>query len=103
MEVVFAKGWNYAERKHDFKNMPRHQVLVREALEAGKTVEEYMKDSVPERERDFQKKRHEQFMTHFMNAPIVESCHPVEDPDKERPDEELFAEALEAAKRRMPL
>ena len=98
VEVVFAKGWNYAERKHDFKNMPRHQVLVREALEAGKTVEEYMKDSVPERERDFQKKRHEQFMTHFMNAPIVESRHPVEDPDKERPDEELFAEALEAAK-----
>jgi beta-glucosidase len=96
IEVAYAKGWQYAIRQHGFEQ-PQIPVLLHEAEEAGKTVKEYLDDRVPDCEREFHKKRHAQFMEFFMNAPIVESRHPIADPDLGRPEEELFAEALKAA------
>ncbi len=94
--VTYAKGWNYAKRKHGF-DAPEIPVLLHEAAEAGKTVQEYLEGRIPECEREWHTKRHAEFREFFMNAPIVPSRHPVEDPDLDRPDEELFAEALKAA------
>ena len=94
--VSYAKGWQYAERQHGFET-PQIPVLLHEADEAGMTIEEYLKDRIPEREREFQKKRHAEFMEFFEHSPIVESRHPVNDPDLGRSDDELFAEALDIA------
>lgn len=97
VQVTYAKGWQYAKRSHGFDG-PQIPVLLHEAEEAGKTVREYLDSRVPECEQEFHKQRHEQFREFFMNAPIVESRHPVVDPDLDRPAEELFEEALRAAK-----
>ncbi|HNX61440.1 MAG TPA: glycoside hydrolase family 3 C-terminal domain-containing protein [Candidatus Limiplasma sp.] len=94
MQVTYRKGWNQA--KHEFERPEPTAVLLRAAADAGLTPEEYLKQRVPESERALRHAKFAPFME-FMNRPEVAPRHPVTDADLNRPDEELMAEALEAA------
>ena len=97
IKVTYAKGWQFTKRDEFKFELPSNEVILREAKDAGKSVEDYFKDRVPERERESQEKRREEFKKFFVNRPAVQPRHPVDDPDKDRPDGELFADALKAA------
>ncbi len=97
IEISYAKGWQYAKRNHMFGDDPQIPVLLHEAEESGKTVKEYLNDRIPECEKEFHEQRHKDFMKFFKDAPVVESRHPVIDPDLDRSNEELFEEALQTA------
>jgi beta-glucosidase len=96
IEVVYAKGWQYANRDWFGGEQQRHPVLLRAAADSGMTVEEYLKARVPACEREFHAKRHVQFMEHFRRDKVPPRF-PVADPDIGKPDDVLFAEALQAA------
>ena len=95
VQVDYEKGWNMA--KHEFKRPEPTPVLLRAAQDAGMTVEEYLKNRVPEDERAFRHSKFAAFME-FMRRPEVPPRHPVEDPFLGMSDEELMERALERAK-----
>ena len=95
IRVDYRKGWNMA--RHEFTRPDPTPVLLRCAGDAGMTAEEYLKERVPEDEREFRFNKFKPFME-FMKRPEVPPRHPVEDPEAGRTDEELMAAALESAR-----
>jgi len=100
IEVVFAKGWNYAEnREHAFGYGVKRTysaVTMHEAEEAGLSPEEYLRERMPDKVRKVMQQRFAQFAAR-RDAPEIGLRFPVEDPDIGRPADELFAEALKTA------
>ena len=94
-QVDYQKGWNMA--RHEFRRPEPTPVLIRCAQDAGMTPEEYLKNRVPEDEREF---RHSKFAPYmeFMKRPTVPPRHPVEDQFLDKTDEELMESALESAR-----
>jgi beta-glucosidase len=92
--VKYRKGWNPA--KHEFMWAEPTAVLLRAAADAGMTPEEYLRERVPEEERAFRHSKFAPFME-FMKRSEVAPRHPVTDPELGRSDDELMADALEAA------
>ena len=95
IRVDYQKGWNLA--KHVCRRPEPTAVLLRAAADAGMTPEEYLKNRVPEREREFRHSKFAAFME-FMRRPEVPPRHPVEDPFLGKTDEELMESALASAK-----
>ena len=95
IRVEYRKGWNMA--KHEFKRPDPTPVVIRCAQDAGMTPETYLKERVPESEREFRFSKFKPFME-FMKRPVVPPRHPVDDPFEGQTDEELMAAALESAK-----
>ncbi len=95
IEVDYQKGWNMA--RHEFGRPEPTPVLIRCAQDAGMTPEEYLKERVPESEREFRFSKFKPF-TEFMKRPIVPPRHPVDDPFTDRTDGELMASALDSAR-----
>ena len=95
VRVDYEKGWNMA--KHEFHRPEPTPVLIRAAQDAGMAVEDYLKNRVPEDEREFRHSKFAAFME-FMKRPEVPPRHPVDDPFLGMDDEALMARAIEKAK-----
>ncbi len=95
IKVDYQKGWNMA--KHEYIHPSPSAVLRRAAEDAGMTPEEYLKNRVPEEEREFRHSKFAAFME-FMRRPEVPPRHPVDDPFLDKTDDELFRDALDSAK-----
>ena len=93
--VDYQKGWNMARR--EFRRPDPTPVLIRCAEDAGMTPEEYLKNRVPEDEREFRHSKFAPFME-FMKRPEVPPRHPVTDPFLGKTDEELMESALASAR-----
>ena len=68
IQVDYQKGWNPANR--EFRRPEPSPVLRRTAADAGMTPEEYLKNRVPEAEREFRHSKFAPFME-FMKRPEV--------------------------------
>ncbi len=95
IQVDYQKGWNMAKR--EFSRPEPSAVLKRAAQDAGMTPEDYLKNRVPEAEREFRHSKFAAFME-FMRRPMVTPRHPVDDPFLDKSDEELFQAALDSAR-----
>ena len=93
--VDYQKGWNMA--RHEFRRPEPTPALLRYAEDAGMTPEEYLKNRVPEGEREFRHSKFAPFLE-FMKRPEVPPRHPVEDPFTGKTDEELMESALRSAR-----
>ena len=96
IRVDYQKGWNMAKR--EFTRPDPTPVLLRCARDAGMTPEEYLKERVPESEREFRFSKFKPFME-FMKRPELPPRHPVNDPFGGKTDGELMASALESARK----
>jgi len=97
IEVIYRKGWNYAQRRRfgGFGQIP--EVFSKAAEELGMTPEDYAEKIIDVKRRPTQEKYRRMFDVQ-RTEPGIGLRFPVDDPDLNRPDEALFAEALEAAK-----
>ncbi len=93
--VSYQKGWNMA--KHEFRRPEPTPALLKYAEDAGMSPEDYLKNRVPEDEREFRHSKFAPFME-FMKRPVLPPRHPVSDPFLDQSDEDLMRQALESAK-----